>query len=130
MSRWEITSPQRSTLDGDVGELEVWLASGKLRVIGTDGPARIEVTKVGSKGIEVVHDDGRLSVRHPIAKNWWRNFGPFWWFLSGRRRYLADITIAVPVTSHADLTLISGSVVTSGLRQGAIVSVTSGSITL
>jgi DUF4097 and DUF4098 domain-containing protein YvlB len=48
----------------------------------------------------------------------------------GRRRYLAHVTIAVPPTARGDLTLISGSVVASGLRRGAKVDVTSGSITL
>lgn len=130
MSRWEITSPQRLAIDGEVGELEVWLASGKLHVVGTDGPARIEVKRVGSKGVDVVHEGGRLSVRHRMPTSWWQKVGPFWWFAAGRRRYLAEVTIAVPPTARASLTLISGSVVASGLRRGATVDVTSGSITL
>jgi hypothetical protein len=129
MSTWEITSPQRLELDGDVGELEVWLASGKLHVVGTPGPARIEVTRVGSKGVDVALENGRLSVRHTIPSAWWRR-GPFWWFLGGRQRYLAHVTIAVPPTAHGRLTLVSGSLVASGLREGANASVTSGSITL
>src|SRR6185369_10513360 len=130
MSRWEITNPQRLELDGEVGDLEVWLASGKLHVVGTEGPARIEVTKVGTKGIDVELERGRLSVRHRMPTSWWQKLGPFWWFGSGRRRYLAHITVAVPPTAHGNLTLISGSVVASGMRRGATVSVTSGSITL
>src|SRR5262249_20735335 len=130
MSTWEITSPQRLALDGEVGDLDVWLANGKLHVVGTDGPARIEVTKVGSKGITVVHEGGTLSVRHDVGESWWRRMGPFWWFLSGRRRFLGHVTIAVPPPARADLTLVSGSAVASGLRRGATVNVTSGSITL
>jgi DUF4097 and DUF4098 domain-containing protein YvlB len=130
MPRWEIATPERLALDDKVGEVEVWLAAGKLRVVGTDGPARIEVSKVGSKGITVTLEDGVLSVRHAFAMTWWRKAGPFWWFLSGRRKYVGHVTLAVPSTARADLTLISGSVVASGLRRGASVSVTSGSITL
>jgi hypothetical protein len=130
MSAWVVDAPQRLALDGDVDELHVWLASGKLRVVGTDGPARLEVTKVGSKGIAVTLSERVLSVRHDMPQGWWRNFGPFWWFMSGWRRYHAHVTIAVPPAALASLTLISGSVVASGLRQGATVDVTSGSITL
>ena len=130
MSTWEITSPQRLALDDEVGELEVWLAHGKLHVVGTDGPARIEVTKVGTKGVDVELENGRLAVRHTMPDTWWRKLGPFWWFMAGRRRYLAQVTVAVPPAARADLTLISGSVVASGLRRGATVNVTSGSITL
>jgi hypothetical protein len=130
MSTWEITSPQRLAIDDEVGELEVWLANGKLHVVGTNGPARIEVTKVGTKGIDVALENGRLTVRHTLPDSWWGRLGPFGWFLAGRRRYLAHVTIAVPPATGADLTLISGSVVASGLRRGATVNVTSGSITL
>jgi hypothetical protein len=66
MTTWIIDSPQRLTIDGEVGQLDVWFASGRLRVVGTDGPARIEIRRVGSKGVTVTHEDGVLSVRHPI----------------------------------------------------------------
>ena len=78
----------------------------------------------------MTHEGGRLSVRHRMPTSWWQKVGPFWWFAAGRRRYPADVTIAVPPTARASLTLISGSVVASGLRRGATVDVTSGSITL
>src|SRR4051794_6092804 len=98
MSTWEITTPQRLALDEEVGELKVSLAAGKLQVVGTDGPARIEVTKVGSRGITVDLEDGVLSVRHKFPDTWWSKAGPFWWFLAGRHRYLGHVTIAVPST--------------------------------
>ena len=96
MASWLVDNPQRLALDGDVDELHVWLTSGKLRVHGTDGPARIEVTKVGRQGVAVSLDAGVLSVRHEVPQEWWRRFGPFWWFVSGRRKYHAHVTIAVP----------------------------------
>jgi hypothetical protein len=107
----------------------VWFAHGKLRVVGTDGPARIEVKKVGRKGITVTQENGLLSVRHGIKPGWW-NWGGFWWFLAGRRNFTADVIIAVPPTVAASLTVIAGDVVASGLRHGATVDVTSGSITV
>jgi hypothetical protein len=130
MSAWLIDSPKRLALEGDVTRLDVWLTSGKLRVVGTEGPARLEVTKVGRKGISVSLDNGVLSVRHEVPKQFWARFGPFWWFLSGWRNYHAHLTIAVPPSVASGLEMISGSVVASGLRNGATVDVTSGSITL
>jgi len=117
-------------LDAEVVQVQVWLANGTLRVMGTDGPARLEVTKVGRQGVQVSLDDGVLSVRHEIPKHWWHGLGPFWWFLSGWRKYHAQVAIAVPPSAVGRLTLVSGTVVASGLRQGATVEVTSGSITL
>ena len=125
MGTWLINSPQRMTLEGDVGQLDVWFAHGKVHVVGTEGPARLEVRKVGRKGINVSLADGVLSVRHPMRRPWW---GPFWWFFGGRRNYNADVIVAVPPTAAASLTVIAGSVVASGLRRGATVDVTSGSI--
>jgi Putative adhesin len=125
-----IESPQRLTLEGDVSQLDVWLAHGKLRVVGTDGPPRIEVTKIGTKGLAVTHADGVLTIRHEMARGWLQWTGPLWWFIGGRRRYHAEITIAVPPTATGSLTVVSGSTVVSGLRNGASVDVTSGSITL
>jgi len=130
MATWEIEAPQRIALEGEVGELSVWLAHGKLRVVGTPGAARVEITSVGRKGVTVSLEAGVLSVRHSLARNWWHRLGPFWWLFSGRHRYHAHVTIAVPPTCTADLTLISGNLVASGLRRGGSVAVTSGSITL
>jgi hypothetical protein len=130
MGTWLIDSPQRLTLDGDVGQLDVWFAQGKLRVVGTEGPARIEITKVGRKGINVTFEDGLLSVRHPITQKWWHWGNPFWWFFGGRRNFTADAIIAVPPTVSSSLTVVSGNVVASGLREGVTVDVTSGSITV
>ena len=131
MTTWLIDSPQKLTLEGEIGQLDVWFASGKLRVVGTDGPARIEFRRLGSKGVTMTLEDGVLSVRHPVNQGGWRKWaGPLWWFGVGRRRFYADVIVAVPPTVAASLTLISGSVVASGLRRGVTVDVTSGSITV
>jgi hypothetical protein len=131
MTTWQIDSPRKLTLDGDVGELDVWFASGRLRVVGTDGPARIEFRRLGSKGVTVTLEDGVLGVRHALRKGGWPHWaGPFWWFGVGRRRFYADAIVAVPPTTAASLTLVSGAVVASGLRRGVTVDVTSGSITV
>jgi hypothetical protein len=129
MATWQIDGPQRLPLDGEVSQLDTWLAHGRLRVVGTDGPARVEVRKVGRRGVTVTFEDGLLSIRHPMPQDWhWT--GALWWFGVGRPRYHADVTVAVPSEALATLTVVSGSVVASGLRHGATVDVTSGHITL
>jgi hypothetical protein len=129
MTTWMIDKPRRLTLDGDVLRLDVWLARGRLNVVGTDQQSRVEVKMVGRRGLTVTFEDGVLSVRHNINQKWkWS--GPFWWFMSGWRNYAADVSIAVPVSASGSMTVVSGSAVVSGLRQGAVVDVTSGSITL
>jgi len=130
MATWFIDRPERRSLEGDVAQIDVWSAHGKLRVVGADGPPRIEVRRVGRRGLTISHEAGVLSVRHEMRRSWFRWTGPFWWFTAGRRSYDADITIAVPPTATGSLTVISGSIVASGLRRGATVDVTSGSITL
>jgi hypothetical protein len=130
MATWQIDRPERLALDGDVTQLDTWLAHGRLRVVGIDdGPARVEVRKVGRRGLTVTFEDGTLSIRHPMRQTWhWA--GPLWWFGVGRHRYNADVTVAVPHKALATMTVVSGSVVASGLRHGATVDVTSGHVTL
>ena len=120
-----IDSPQRLTLDEGVSQLDVWLVHGKLHVVGTDGPPRVDVRRVGRKGLTVTRTNGRLSVRHDVPKGPW-SIG-MWWML-GRRSWYADVIIAVPPDVAASLTVILGDVVASGLRHRATVDVTSGSI--
>lgn len=121
-----IDSPQRLTLDEGISQLDVWLVHGKLHVVGTDGPARIEVRRVGRKGLTVTRTNGDLSIRHDVPKSPW----PFrvWWWGFGRGNWMADVIIAVPSSTTASLTVVDGDVVASGLRQGATMHVTNGSI--
>jgi hypothetical protein len=131
MSTWLIDSAQQLTLEGDVTQLDVWLAHGKLRVVGADGPARIDVRKVGRRGLHVTLEDGVLAIRHGLKQEGWRKWaGPLWWFAVGLHNYNAHVTVAVPSSAVAGMTLVSGDVVASGLRRGATVDVTSGSIRL
>jgi hypothetical protein len=130
MGRWTIESPQRLSFDEPVERLDVRLISGRLNVVGTDGPARLEVTSIGVRPLEVTLKDGELSVRYdkrPRVRLW---LGPIWWFLSGRRLFTADVSIAVPHHTAASLRLVSGSLVASALRAGVDVDVTSGRVTL
>jgi hypothetical protein len=129
MTTWDVTEPTKLDLDPAPTAVTVWLASGRLHVVGTDGPARVEVSTVGTRGIQVSYEDGVLDIRHDVDQRW-RWTGPLWWFLAGRKRYQADVSIAVPRSAFGTLTLVAGSAVVSGLSAGASVEVTSGRITL
>jgi hypothetical protein len=125
MTTQVIDGPQRLTLDEGVRQLDVWLAHGKLHVVGTDGPARIEVRRVGRRGLTITRTNGDLSVRHDVPKSPW----PLrMWWIAGRRSWMADVIIAVPPTTAASLTVVDGDLVASGLRHGATLHVTNGSI--
>jgi hypothetical protein len=126
MGAWTIERPDRRTFEGEVKRLSVHLVRGRLNVVGTDGPARIEVSAIGVKPIDVtLDDDGTLTVMHQPPSKWpW----VLWWLFA--RRYRVDVSIAVPQPVPATLTVIYGAVVASTLRAGARVEVTSGRITL
>ncbi len=126
MATWQIDGPQRLSLEDEVSQLDVWLVHGKLHVVGTDGPARIEVRRVGRKGLTVTHENGVLSVRHDAEKSWWGLVNLGW----GARRanYYADVIVAVPPHVAGNLTVVAGDVVVSALRHDVSVDVTSGSI--
>jgi DUF4097 and DUF4098 domain-containing protein YvlB len=125
MTAWKITEPERLTLDEDVTDLSVVLLAGRLNVVGADGPARIEISGIGDKPVDVTLEGGRLTIAHEHPQGW-----PafLWWLLS--QRYKVDVSVVVPVNAAVRLTVSSGSVIASSLRNGATVEVTSGRITL
>jgi hypothetical protein len=126
MGTWTIDRADRLALDGEVKRLAVKLMHGRLNVVGTNGPARVEVTSLGTKPLTVtLDDDGTLTVAHEDIPRWPAVF----WFLFGRR-FRADVSIAVPQHVPATLNVVSGSIVASSLRAGARVDMTSGRITL
>lgn len=130
MPQWTVDSPTRLHLDEPVLRLDVRMISGRLNVVGTDGPARVEVAAVGSRGLDITLEGGVLSVRHPFMPGNWGSLTPLWWLLGGRKQFHADVSIAVPHDAPASLRLISGSLVASALRTSTEVEVTSGRITL
>jgi hypothetical protein len=127
MGTWTVDGPQRLTFDEPVSRLDVYLISGRLNVVATDGPARVEITHAGRKPIIVELRDGRLSLRHERTPRW---PGLLWWFAQLGRRFRVDVSIAIPSHAQADLHMIDGSVIASGLRETTHVDVTSGHVTL
>lgn len=126
MALWTVTDPQRLTIDEPVRRLDVRLISGRLHIVGTDGPARVEVSEVKRKLI-IETRDGVLTIRHEKERTW---PGFIWWIGNLGRRLKVDVSVAVPRETMADLRLVDGSLVASGLRSGLDARVTSGKITL
>ncbi|GFJ89507.1 hypothetical protein Prum_031490 [Phytohabitans rumicis] len=124
MRTWTVDASQRLSFDEPVTRLDVYLISGRLNVVAADGPARVEIGNVGRKPVIVEEHNGRLVVRHERPRKW---SGLWFWFNKG---YRADVSIAVPAGVQADLHLVDGEVVASGLRQDTSVTVTSGRVTL
>jgi hypothetical protein len=130
MTSWDITAPQRLDLDGDVTHLDVFLFGGRLNVVGTDAPPRVEVTRTSELRLTVSHENGRLAIRHDRVKPWPGPLAPLWWWLRGRSRVGVDVSVAVPFDTVAVLQVIAGPVVVSGIRGSLTTECTSGRIAL
>jgi hypothetical protein len=131
MTDWTIDEPRRLTLDEDVKRLDVSLIAGRLNVVGvTEGPARLEVRPGGDVPVSVSLEDGVLTVRHQAPETWPGMLAPVWWWLSGRRKVSADVSLAIPVETPAALRVVAGSVVASGLAADLSADCTSGRVTL
>jgi hypothetical protein len=131
MPTWTITAPQQITVDQPVTQLDALLMTGKLNVVGTDGPARVEITHVGRRPLALTLTDGALSLRHEkLPSRWHSMIGPIWWFSRGRKAYRTDVSIAVPRETLANLRLVSGTLVASGLHGQTTTDCTSGRIAL
>ncbi|MEU1586315.1 DUF4097 family beta strand repeat-containing protein [Micromonospora sp. NPDC005710] len=127
MAGWTVESPQRITVDAPVVRLDVRLISGRLNVVATDGPTRVDVTQVGRRPVLIDHSDGRLSIRQERGRGW---SDVLRWFRMIHRYPRVDVSVAVPADVLADLGLVAGSLVASGLRRQTDVHVVAGQITL
>jgi len=130
MASWTITEPQRLDLDQPVDRLDVVMFGGRLNVVGTDGPPRVEVGAVGPTPVQVTLADGRLAVRLAKPRTWPGPLTPLWWWLHGRQLATARISVAVPYPTAAVLQVVSGPVVVSSMRGELTVECTSGRVAL
>jgi Putative adhesin len=132
MRNWTIDEPQNldfSLADG-VRALDVRLYSGRLCVVGTDGPARVEISKTATTPIHVELDDGALRIRNEQLTMWPGILEPLWWMIHGGRRFAADVSIAVPYETACTLWLASGSLVVSTVHADVSAECVSGRMTL
>ncbi len=131
MNSWTIKEPQNVELTADdaVEHLHVRLYSGRLSVVGTDGPPRVEISRIAETGVHVKSDHGVLTVMHDDVQVWPGPLAPLWWWINGRRSS-ADVSIAVPYGTTCQLWIASGSVVASQIHADVTVDCVSGRMTL
>src|SRR5436305_12617125 len=130
MASWKIAEPRGLDLTDEVKHLDVFLWAGRLSVVGTDGPARVEVSRTGEHAMTVTHEAGALEIRHEALRPWPGPFTPLWWWLRGRGRIEVDVSIALPRQATAEVHLVDGPLVVSGVRGDLELECTSGRIAL
>jgi hypothetical protein len=126
-NRWVVEEPRQISIDAPVDRVEVNLVSGRLNLVGDDGPARVDITRAGRTPVIVEVVDRTLVVRHNRLP---RFPGVLWWLGQLRRRFRVEVSVAVPHDTAAYLRLVDGAVVAAGLRADTEVVLTSGRITL
>jgi hypothetical protein len=126
-NRWVVEEPQQMGLDAPIDRVDVNLVSGRVNLLGDDGPPRVDVTRVGRTPVIVEVVDRTLVVRHTRPP---RFPGVLWWIGQLRRRFQVEVSIGVPRGTAAYLRLVGGDVVAAGLRESTEVDLTSGRITL
>jgi hypothetical protein len=130
MASWTLTQPQQLGFDEEVRRLDVSLLAGRLNVVGTDGPARLEVGRTGEVPLIVTFEGGVLRASHPFPKTWPGMLQPLWWWLNGGRKLHTDVSVAVPYQATCVLRVSSGSVVASNLHSELSAECVSGRVTL
>lgn len=135
MTSWTITEPQLLRLNvGDpaarIDRLDVRLNAGRLSIVGTDGPPRVEIAKASEAPVIVNLTAGTLSVTHADVRKWPGMLEPLWWWLHGRQRFEADVSIAVPFETPGVLWVGSGSIVVSSIHADLHADCVSGRMTL
>jgi hypothetical protein len=122
---WKIEEPEQITIGDGVRSLRLTAAAGRVNIIGTDGPATLEVSKVTGQPLNVEFDNGELVVRHgEYSKS--QLFG----FLLGGRRLEVDLSLALPPDALVDVRVVSGPVVISNFHERVTVKGVSGEVTL
>jgi hypothetical protein len=129
MPSWSVSQPRTINIADDVRTLDVRITTGRLSVVGADGPPRIEIAQVAAAPVDVKSDGDKLSINHGPSRGRPGILAPLWWWMSARR-YRADVSIAVPYATVCNLWLGSGSLVVSTVHGDVVADCVSGRVTL
>jgi hypothetical protein len=123
---WKLEQPDQVALGDGVRSVRLIAVAGRVNVIGTDGPATLEVTRISGQPLYVeLTDGGELTVKHgDYAKP--QLFG---WLL-GAKRVEVDLSLALPPDALVDVKVVSGPVVVSNFHEKVAVKGVSGEVTL
>jgi hypothetical protein len=124
---WKIEEPEQIAIGDGVRSLRLTAVAGRVNIIGTDGPATLEVTKVVGQPLHVELDGDALVIRHGewSAPNLF-GFG----LLFGPRRLETDLSLALPPDALVDVRVVSGPVCISNFHERVAVKGVSGEVTL
>lgn len=129
--QWQVDGPRILDIaeEGErVRELRVGLVAGRVDVVAHDDDgARIEVSRVAGRPLQVSWDAGVLSVTHPLVK--WDGLLDGLKSL-GRREDAAELSIAIPRGTQVRIATVSADGLLAGLRADATVRTVSGSLVL
>lgn len=123
--KWKIEQPEQIDLGEGVHKLRLTAVGGRINVIGVDGPAALEVTRVSGPPLNVELTDGELVVKHGEDLR----FGLFGWLTRGARQEV-ELSLSIPPDALVELTVVSGPVVLSNFHERVTVKGVSGELTL
>lgn len=124
---WTLEQSDKVALGAGVRSLRLVAFAGRVNLIGTDGPATLEVSRVSGPPLYVERsDDGELVVRHGEYS---RPPQLLQWLIGGRRSEV-DLSLALPPDTVLDVKVISGPVVVSNFHEGVTVKGATGEVTL
>jgi hypothetical protein len=125
--QWKIEQPDQVALGEGVRSVRLTTIAGRVNLIGTDGPATLEVTKIYGQPLHVeLTDDGELLVKHcaDFAKPQLLS-----WLFAGKRAEV-ELSLALPPDALVDVRVVSGPVVVSNFHERVTVKGVSGEVTL
>jgi hypothetical protein len=123
---WKLEQPDQIALGEGIRSLRLVAVSGRVNLIGTDGPATLEVTKITGQPLHVeLSDSGELVVRHGEY-----NKPQLFQMLFGGKRVEVNLSLALPPDALVDVRVVSGPVVVSNFHERVAVKGVSGEITL
>lgn len=127
MAFWKVDDALEVDLEG-VEEARIAIVAGDVAVTAAEGPAHLEVRRLGGSALEVSDEKGILRVTHrdssiPILR--WIIDG-----LSSGAKPEASVVLSVPPQATLDVKSVSAPVVVSGLRARTAVKTVSGDVTL
>jgi DUF4097 and DUF4098 domain-containing protein YvlB len=128
---WKVDGPKILEIGGEgepVNVLRVGLVAGRVDVVAHEDDeqgARVEVTRVKGRPLEIEWADGELSVTHPKVK--WDGLLDGLKFIS-QRDDAAELSIAVPRGCEVRISTVSADGLLAGLQADASVRTVSGEL--
>ncbi len=123
---WKIEAPEQLSLGEGVRRLRLHAVGGRINVLGVDGPAALEVSKISGPPLTVELVDGDLTVRHGEES---LPSGLLSWLSRGARQEV-ELSVSVPPDALLEVTVVSGPVVLSNFHERVTLKGVSGELTL